>query len=89
VTDRRRFRPYRLTLALLAAILKLYPDRFRWSDPPYEYVHDKLPIDIILGDASVRADLEAGRGVLDMEREWQPTLEAFRDLSSKFFLYPQ
>lgn len=89
VTDRRRFLPYRFSLALVSALLRLYPDRFRWTDPPYEYVYDRLPIDVILGDASVRTGLEAGRSVLDMEREWQPALEAYRRLSSDFFLYPR
>lgn len=89
VADRSRFRPYRFSLALIAAVGRLYPDQFRWADPPYEYVFDKLPIDVILGDASVRTDLESGRSVLDMEREWQPALDAYRRLSSRFFLYPR
>jgi uncharacterized protein YbbC (DUF1343 family) len=88
VTDRNVFRPYRATLAIISAMLKLYSDDFKWSDPPYEYVHDKLPIDVILGDDRVRRDLEQGRSVLDLEKEWQGELERFIKTRSRFLLYP-
>ena len=88
VTDRNVFRPYRASLAIISALLKLYPGDFNWSDPPYEYVHDKLPIDVILGDDLVRRDLERGRSILDMEKEWQGELERFIKKRSRFLLYP-
>ena len=88
VTDRNVFRPYRATLAILSTLLKLYPEDFKWSDPPYEYVHDKLPIDVILGDDRVRRDLEQGRSVLDMEKEWQGEIAKFIQKRSRFLLYP-
>jgi uncharacterized protein YbbC (DUF1343 family) len=88
VTDRNAYRPYRCTLAILSAMKKRYPSEFRWSDPPYEYVYDKLPVDVILGDESVRVDLEQGRSVLDMEREWQPDLERFMEVRARYLLYP-
>ena len=31
----------------LAAFRAADPERFRWRDPPYEYEHEKLPIDIL------------------------------------------
>lgn len=88
VTDRNAFRPYRATLAILSALIKLYPEDFRWSDPPYEYVHDKLPVDVILGDDEVRRDLEQGRSVLDMEKQWQGEVSQFDRKRSRFLLYP-
>ena len=88
VTDRNVFRPCRASLAIISALLKLYPGDFNWSDPPYEYVHDKLPIDVILGDDRVRRDLEQGRSILDMEKEWQGELERFIKKRSRFLLYP-
>jgi uncharacterized protein YbbC (DUF1343 family) len=87
VTDRKAFRPYRFSLALLAAVLKLYPEEFKWSDPPYEYVFDRLPIDVILGDPQVRKDLEAGRSVLDLEASWERDLNEFRSVRSPFLRY--
>src|SRR5271157_4562520 len=42
VVDRVAYHPYRCSLALIAAILELYPQDFQWAEPPYEYVFDKL-----------------------------------------------
>lgn len=86
VIDRHTFKPYRATLGLISAILQRYPAEFSWSAPPYEYVFDKLPVDVILGDLNVRAALEAGCSVLEMEREWAPDLEQFKRVRSKFLL---
>jgi uncharacterized protein YbbC (DUF1343 family) len=87
VTDRNSFRPHRFTLAVLSALLRLYPEEFRWSQPPYEYVHDKLPIDVILGDRRVREDLEKGRPVMEIEREWSKDLNDFMKVRTRYLLY--
>lgn len=88
VMDRKLFRPYRFTLGILSAALKLYPNDFQWSPPPYEYVHDKLPIDVILGDRRVREDLEQGCPILEMEREWAKDLDEFMKTRARYLLYP-
>lgn len=45
------------TLQILAAVRRLYPDRFEWLPPPYEYEREKLPIDILFGSAKLREAL--------------------------------
>ena len=50
VTDRRTFKPYYTTLALLAVIRGLYPGQFAWRQPPYEYETVRLPFDLLTGD---------------------------------------
>lgn len=87
VLDRGVFRPYRASLAILSAILRLYPEDFEWTAPPYEYVVDKLPIDVILGDPKVRQGLEQGVSVQDMEREWKDKLDEFAKIRSHFLAY--
>ncbi|AFM23828.1 exo-beta-N-acetylmuramidase NamZ family protein [Desulfomonile tiedjei] len=89
VTDRELFRPFRATLAFISALLKLYPEEFRWSEPPYEYVSDKLPVDVILGDDRLRLDLEQGRSIEDLEHSWSEDLDKFLSLRSRFLLYPR
>jgi uncharacterized protein YbbC (DUF1343 family) len=86
VVRRDVFRPYRATLGILATILHEYSDSFRWTDPPYEYVEDKLPVDVILGDPRVRKDLEEGRSILDLERSWQDDLRHFSQKRSRYLL---
>ena len=54
VTDRRRFRSYRMTVELLRCCQQLYPDSVRFNAPPYEYESHLLPVDIISGGDLVR-----------------------------------
>jgi uncharacterized protein YbbC (DUF1343 family) len=56
-TDARSARSVRLTLSVLAAVKRLYPDDFAWLPPPYEYEHEKMPIDILFGSSRLREAL--------------------------------
>ncbi len=87
VTDRTIFRPYRTSLALLQALLTLYPDEFAYKDPPYEYEFERLPMDLILGDRQVRLALEEGVDILELERSWRQELAGFEDLRRSVLLY--
>ncbi len=87
VTDRGIFRPVRTSLAILSAIIKLYANEFSWASPPYEYVFDKLPIDVILGNDVVREQLEAGVSLADIERGWAEEMKRFTLEKSRFILY--
>jgi uncharacterized protein YbbC (DUF1343 family) len=49
VTDRNAFHPFRTGVEIIRVLRKLYPDRFAWKQPPYEYEREKLPIEILLG----------------------------------------
>ena len=49
VTDRNSFQPLRTGLEILRTIRDMYPQDFAWKKPPYEYEHDKLPIEILCG----------------------------------------
>ena len=87
VYDRRAFQPYRTTLNLLQVIRDLYPNDFRWKEPPYEYENERMPIDLLIGDQSLRQELEDGQPVSDLETAWQPGLEEFLRLREAFLLY--
>jgi uncharacterized protein YbbC (DUF1343 family) len=87
VTDPQTFRPYRTSLALLQAIMLLYPDKFKYKQPPYEYEFDRLPMDLILGNSALRKALEQGGKIDDLEKGWQKELADFEDLRRKVFLY--
>ena len=70
--DHAAFKPWRLQALGFKAIRRLYPDYALWRDFPYEYVFDKLAIDVINGGPGLRewvndpaatpADLEALAG---------------------------
>jgi len=54
INDYSRYRSYKLSLEFLNIIYRLYKNEFQWKQPPYEYELEKLPIDLITGDAAVR-----------------------------------
>jgi uncharacterized protein YbbC (DUF1343 family) len=87
ITDRRAFKPYYTTLALLRAILSLYPEQFSWRQPPYEYETERLPFDLLTGDPAVRQALESGAPVTELEASWQGELRQFRETRRQFLLY--
>lgn len=87
VTDPARFHPCRTALKLLRAILKHHPDDFEWKQPPYEYEHERMPIDLILGDRSLRLRLEKLESVENMEEEWKDEISRFKAVSGQSHLY--
>jgi uncharacterized protein YbbC (DUF1343 family) len=89
VTNARTFLPYRTSLALLQAALRLYPEDFRYKEPPYEYEYERLPMDLILGDQRVRKELEAGLPLREIEAGWQEGLQEFTHVRAKYLLYSE
>jgi len=87
VTDPRSFRPYSLSLALLKAVMGVHPHEFRWKEPPYEYEYHKAPIDLILGDPTLRHELAAGIPLCRAEALWHEDLAAFREWRKPYLLY--
>lgn len=79
------FRPWRLQALGFKAIRRLYPDYPLWRDFPYEYVFDKLAIDVINGGPGLREwvdDAAAVAGDLDAltvpdEQAWEAERQAF------------
>lgn len=66
--DHAAFRPWRLQALAFKAIRTLRPDYDLWRDFPYEYVFDKLAIDVINGGPDLREwvdDPGAAPGDLD------------------------
>ena len=87
ILEARALRPYRTALRLLEAVLACHKEAFAWKDPPYEYEYHKLPIDLILGDDSIRKHLEAGESIQSLEISWKNELEAYDKLRQKYLLY--
>ncbi|MDP3737744.1 MAG: DUF1343 domain-containing protein [Hyphomonadaceae bacterium] len=52
--DHQAFKPWRVQTLAFKAIRNLYPDYPLWRDFPYEYVLDKLAIDVINGGPALR-----------------------------------
>ena len=87
VTDPKRFRPYAASMSLIQSVIRLHKKQFEWKPPPYEYEYDKQPIDLIIGDKSVRRRLEALESPADLKASWKAALDDFIRISSAFHLY--
>lgn len=81
VQDRRSFAPCLTAAMLLIEVHRLFPASFEWLPPPYEYVADRMPIDILAGSERLREAVEEGctPGHLlaewaDERRGWAPEL---------------
>jgi uncharacterized protein YbbC (DUF1343 family) len=87
VLDRRTFRPVETGVALLGAFRACGPGHFAWRDPPYEYEHEKLPIDILAGTSELREQFDRGMPAAEIARSWRPAVEAFMDVRRRYLLY--
>jgi len=87
VTNRREFEPVITGVAMVWTAYQMYPEHFRWKEPPYEYVYDRNPFDVIAGTTSIRESIEQGKGLDTIEEEWQPSLEEFKQIRQEYLLY--
>jgi uncharacterized protein YbbC (DUF1343 family) len=84
VTDRKRFKPVLTGIAVLRAIIKLYPRKFKWRTEPYEFVKDRPAIDLLYGNSDLREDFVS---LSDVEESWEKDLKEFIKLRKKYLLY--
>jgi len=87
VTDRARFKPYLTTLAILQEVSRLHRGAFEWRKPPYEYVTDRLPIDVLTGDPGVREAIDAGADLRELEASWAGAIRDYRREIRPHLLY--
>jgi uncharacterized protein YbbC (DUF1343 family) len=88
LSDRKKFLPFRTAAAILMAAYELYPKKFRWNNPPYEYEKKLLPIDILAGTDRFRRDIEKGISLDRMEERWKTQLIDFNNnFRKKYLIY--
>lgn len=87
VTNRSEFKPYRTGIAFLQAVQLLYPEHFKYKEPPYEYEFKQLPMDLILGSKEVRRQLAEDEPILQIEAQWRDQLDEYDSLRENYFLY--
>jgi len=87
VTDPATFRPFATYLALLREARSLDRRRFAWRTDAYEFETERPAIDYLLGRQDLRARLEEGAALADLERGWQADLRAFDERRRRYLLY--
>jgi len=87
VTDRNAFLPVLTGVAVIRALYHLYPETFRWKEPPYEYEAEKLPIDILAGSDMLRLQIEGGCSLEEIFLSWKVPLDGFLERRKPYLLY--
>ena len=87
VTEREAFAPVKVGVSLLREFHGTAPKQFKWRDPPYEYEHDKMPIDILAGSPTLRAQIEQQTPLDDIVTSWRPGEAAFAEVRKPYLLY--
>jgi len=87
VIDRDNFEPVTTGLTMVKVAHDLYPGQFSWKEPPYEYVYDRNPFDVIAGTMRVRQAIEEGSTIAELQESWKPGLSEFKKLREEFLLY--
>lgn len=87
VIDRNKFRPFKAGATILKTVHDLYPEHFRWKEPPYEYETHKIPIDLLAGTDRLRIEIEKGESIKNMEEWWTRQSSAFQGIRKKHLMY--
>ncbi len=86
--DHHAFRPWRLQALAFKAIRTLHPDYPLWRDFPYEYVLDRLAIDVINGGPGLREWVDDPAALPgDLEAMTAPDEAAWIDQTMALRLY--
>lgn len=87
VLDRENFEPVVTGITMVQIAHDMNPDEFRWKEPPYEYVYDRNPFDVIAGTSSIREAIEAGSSIETLEKSWSDGLAEFTRVREHYLLY--
>lgn len=87
VTDRGAFEPFRTGLWCVKVARDLDPEHFDWRRETYEFVSDRLAIDLLAGSSRFRELVERGGNVDDWVAGWERPLREFAEVRREFLLY--
>ncbi len=87
VLNRAEFEPVSTGIAMVKTAYEMYSDQFQWKKPPYEYVHDRNPFDVISGTSKIRKGIEKGETLESITQSWQEDLDEFKRVRTEYLLY--
>lgn len=90
VTDPHTLEPLRLGLQLLGVTRRLYGDKLEWRTRAYEFVQDRLAIDLLFGDDEARPLIDSGASQGELDEYWracQREAERFKEERAPFLRY--
>jgi uncharacterized protein YbbC (DUF1343 family) len=88
VMDFHSYEAFYTGLAMVKTAHDLYPKHFDWRREPYEYVTDKLAIDILTGSAEFREMVQSGGDLKAYRALYQQESAQFVEQRADCLLYP-
>lgn len=88
IFDREAFLPFLSGVALLKHARSQDPQRFQWRTDAYEFVRDRLAIDLLAGSDRLRQQLESGAPLAEIAGAWDDELSTFMKVREQYLLYP-
>lgn len=86
IMEKHKINAFKMGVHLLAALWELYPNDCAWKKPPYEYVEDKLPIDVIAGTDGLRLAIESGQVDKFLEKA-EEELSQYKSIRKTYLIY--
>jgi uncharacterized protein YbbC (DUF1343 family) len=87
VTNRSIFEPYRTGLWCIKVARDMNPELFDWRRETYEFVSDRLAIDLLCGSSRYREIVERGGNIDEWIADWEDDLREFARHRDEFLLY--
>ena len=88
ITERNKIKPLVTSIALLSSIKKLYPDDFLWRKEAYEFVNDRLAIDLLYGNPTLREAIESDTlSINNLESNWKEDIKGFSSHREACLIY--
>ena len=88
ITERNKIKPLVTSIVLLSSIKKLYPDNFSWRKKAYEFVNDRLAIDLLYGNPTLREAIESDTlSINNLESTWEEDIKGFSSHREACLIY--
>lgn len=85
VTNREAFKPLRFALGVIKSAMS--SSSFDWRREPYEFEIDRLAIDLLLGQSTLREMLESSDNLKEIFGVYDQAEKAFLELRQKYLVY--
>ncbi|MEO0260512.1 MAG: DUF1343 domain-containing protein [candidate division WOR-3 bacterium] len=87
IKNRKKFKPFKTGVEIIKILKNVYPEKFEWKNPPYEFEKDKMPFDLLAGNSYIREMIEKNFDYKEIEEKWKKDLEEYKEEIKDFFLY--
>ena len=88
VTERNKIKPLATSITVLFSIKRLYPDDFSWRTEAYEFVNDRLAIDLLYGNQTLREAIETDTlSINNLKSAWEEDIKIFSPQREACLIY--